>query len=73
MLDALRIYTRGGAWAEGAESRKGVIGAGMLADLALVDLNDIDPARAKERQTGDTKVKLTVVGGQVVWNDGSLE
>ena len=73
LLDALRIYTRGGAWAEGAESRKGVIGAGMLADLALVDLNDIDPARAKERQTGDTKVKLTVVGGQVVWNDGSLD
>ncbi len=65
--DALRIYTRGGAIAEGAELRKGAVRPGMLADLVLIDPG---PAGAETEGIKDTKVRLTIVGGQVVWDDG---
>ena len=66
-MDALRAYTRGGAIAEGTEARKGAIRPGMLADLVLVDS---DPAGTDTERVRDTKVRLTVVGGQVVWDGG---
>ena len=71
VLDALRAYTQGGALAEGAESRKGAIRPGMLADLVLVNRNltgretDVETERVK-----DTEVRLTIIGGQVVWDAG---
>ena len=71
VLDALRAYTRGGAIAEGAESRKGAIRPGMLADLVLVNRNltgretDAETERVK-----DTEALLTILGGQVVWDAG---
>lgn len=64
---ALRAYTRGGAWAEGAETRKGIIRPGMLADLALVDT---DLTRANAAAIKDTQARLTLRGGAVVWDDG---
>ncbi len=67
VLDALRAYTRGGAIAEGAEARKGAIRPGMLADLVLVDS---DLAGTDTERVRDTKARLTVVGGQVVWDGG---
>ena len=67
IFDALRTYTRGGSIAEGAESRKGAIRTGMLTDLVVVDS---DLAGADAGRVRDTKVRLTVVGGQVVWDDG---
>lgn len=67
--DALRAYTRGGAWAEGMETRKGIIRPGMLADLALVDT---DLTRADAAALKDTQARLTLLGGAVVWDDGIL-
>lgn len=66
---ALRAYTHGGAWAEGAETRKGIIRPGMLADLALVDT---DLTRANAAAIKDTQARLTLRGGAVVWDDGIL-
>ena len=67
LTQALRAYTHGGAWAEGMETRKGIIRPGMLADLALVDtdLTRVDAATLK-----DTQARLTLLGGEVVWDDG---
>lgn len=66
---ALRAYTQGGAWAEGTEARKGIIRPGMLADLALVDT---DLPQAGAAAIKNTQARLTLIGGQVTWNDGIL-
>ena len=67
LTQALRAYTSGGAWAEGAETRKGILRPGMLADLALVDT---DLPRASAAALKDTQARLTILGGEVVWDDG---
>jgi predicted amidohydrolase YtcJ len=61
---ALRHFTRDGAWAERAETTKGVLAPGRLADFVVLsqDLFAVPPARIK-----DTRVLLTVVGGQDTW------
>jgi predicted amidohydrolase YtcJ len=64
--EALRAYTTGGAYASFDESRKGMLAAGKLADLVLIDRNlfDIPPEQIRE-----AKVLATVVGGKVVSGD----
>ena len=62
--EALRAYTRGAAYAEFAESRKGVLARGMLADFVLIDR---DLTRIPPETIRDAKVVLTVVGGTVVY------
>jgi predicted amidohydrolase YtcJ len=61
---ALRGYTYEGAYASFEEDRKGMIKAGMLADLVLLDrdLTEIPAERIR-----DTKVLKTIVGGRVVF------
>jgi predicted amidohydrolase YtcJ len=61
---ALRHFTRDAAFAEHAEEEKGTLAAGKLADFAVLsqDLLAVPPERIK-----DTKVLLTVLGGQDTW------
>jgi len=61
---ALRHFTRDAAFAEHAEAQKGTLAPGKLADLVVLsqDLLTIPPERIK-----DTKVLLTVLGGQDTW------
>jgi predicted amidohydrolase YtcJ len=66
--EALRAYTRGAAFAEFAETDKGVLARGMLADFVIIDrdLTRIPPETIRE-----ARVMLTVVGGRVVFaHDG---
>jgi predicted amidohydrolase YtcJ len=67
--DAVAGYTSGAAWAEHAETRKGALAAGMLADIVVLDrdLASIDPARIVE-----TKVAATIIGGELVYERNSL-
>src|SRR5262245_52279554 len=62
--DAIDLYTRGSAYAEFAEDRKGTLEPGKLADLVVFekDLFAIPP-----RDILKTPVDLTVVGGRVVF------
>jgi predicted amidohydrolase YtcJ len=62
---ALRGYTWEGAYASFEEDRKGMIRAGMLADMALIDrdLTAIPPETMR-----DAKVLKTIVGGRVVYS-----
>ena len=64
---ALRMFTLGGAYAEGSGAVKGSIRRGKLADLVLVDQNPagIDPWDLK-----NVRPMLTILGGQVVWEAG---
>lgn len=61
---ALRHFTRDAAFAEHAESQKGTLAPGKLADFVVLsqDVLAIPPERIK-----DTTVLLTVLGGQDTW------
>jgi len=62
--DALRAYTRGGAYASFEEKEKGIIAPGALADFAIIDrdLTKIAPEAIR-----DAHITLTAVGGRVVY------
>jgi predicted amidohydrolase YtcJ len=64
VLEALRMYTIAGAYAEGSEGRKGTIQPGKLADLVLLDA---DPTEAAPAELKDIRALMTIVGGRVVW------
>jgi predicted amidohydrolase YtcJ len=61
--EALRAYTRGGAYATFAEKDRGVIAPGALADFAIIDR---DLTRIPPETIRDAHVALTAVGGRVV-------
>jgi len=64
IFEAIHAYTAGSAWAEFAETQKGVLAEGMLADFVVLDrdLTKINPAEILH-----TKVMRTVVGGETVY------
>jgi predicted amidohydrolase YtcJ len=66
--EALRAYTIGSAYAQFAESEKGSIEPGKLADLAVLsdDPTRIDPAGIK-----DIDVELTMTDGGIVYEGSS--
>jgi predicted amidohydrolase YtcJ len=61
--EAIRAYTAGSAFAEFADSDKGTLAPGMLADFVVLshDIYAIEPERISE-----ARVLLTVVDGKVV-------
>jgi predicted amidohydrolase YtcJ len=63
--EALRAYTAGAAHASFDESRLGVLSAGRLADLVMLDRNIFDMPPEEMR---NVRVLLTVVGGQKVFD-----
>ncbi len=67
---AMRAYTRGSALASRAENETGSIEPGRRADLVLLDG---DPVNTPGVAFRDTRVLLTMVDGQVVWEDPGLD
>jgi predicted amidohydrolase YtcJ len=66
VMEAVRAYTHGSAYAEFQEKEKGTIAAGKLADLVILsdDIFTIDPSRIK-----DVRVVMTILDGKVVYDD----
>lgn len=62
--DALTAYTSGAAYAGFQESTRGTIEVGKLADLVVIDRDILTP---QEKEIGQARVKLTMVGGKVVF------
>lgn len=62
--EALRLYTTNNAYLHHEEKEKGMLKAGMLADLIIVDRDYLTTPVASLPQT---QVLTTVVGGQVVY------
>ena len=62
--EALRAYTAGDAYAAFGERVRGVLRPGMKADIAVLD-QDLTTIRPEDIQTA--KVRMTVVGGKVVF------
>lgn len=68
--EAVIAYTRGSAYAEFAEQKKGTLAVGMLADLAVLSA-DIFTVPS-EQLPGTTSV-LTFVGGKVIHDAGVVK
>lgn len=62
--DNYRMYTIGGAYAEGTQTLKGSINPGKLADLVLVSTKELREGWSKMRLI---RPLMTIVGGKVVW------
>ena len=61
---ALDAFTSGSAYVNHADSETGAIAPGMLADLVLLDRDPLGDDRF-----GDTKVTMTMIGGEVVFGE----
>lgn len=64
LMETLRAYTAGGAWAAHMEGLTGTLREGLAADLVLID-GDIEAIPAE--QIGATGIALTVAGGRVTY------
>lgn len=69
MATTLRAYTMGGAMACFAENDRGSITPGKYADLVLLS-EDLLALEAEPRRILDTRVDLTILGGDVVYASG---
>lgn len=65
IAEALRLYTRNGAWLSFEEKQLGVIAPGALADLVVVDRDVLSVPAAELKHVG---VVMTLVGGDVVFD-----
>jgi predicted amidohydrolase YtcJ len=62
--EAVGAYTRGAAWAEGEEARRGALEPGKLADLVILSRGIFD---GPPEVLLDTRVDGTIVGGEWVY------
>ncbi len=67
--NALRLYTMGSAWQTGDDDDLGSIEVGKIADLVV--LSD-DFLAVAEEDIKQLRASLTMVGGRVVFSDGSV-
>jgi hypothetical protein len=67
MEEAIKFYTLGSAYSQFMEDRKGMIKAGFLADIVIVDK---DLLTIPENEIMKTKVDYTITGGKVVYASG---
>lgn len=65
VMDALRAYTVGSAFAQGMENEKGTLTVGKLADIVVLSENplNVDPKEIRE-----IAVEMTILGGKVVFD-----
>lgn len=66
---AVIAYTRGSAYAEFGETQKGMLKAGLLADLAVLSQ---DIFQVPLQDLPRTSSLLTIVGGQIVYDAGAV-
>ena len=67
--EAIEAFTRGSAYAEFQDNRKGTLAKGMQADLAVLSQ---DPFVTPIPALPATFSLMTMVGGNVVWDSGAL-
>jgi predicted amidohydrolase YtcJ len=68
MVEAIKYYTAGSAYAQFMENRKGMIKPGYLADIVITDK---DLLSIREDEIMKTKVDYTITGGKVVYASGN--
>jgi predicted amidohydrolase YtcJ len=65
--EAVRAYSVNGAWTQFAEGAKGTVAPGKLADLVVLDR---DIFAVPPETIGETKVRMTVFDGKVIYGKG---
>ncbi|WP_158738032.1 amidohydrolase [Alteribacillus sp. YIM 98480] len=65
LSNALKAYTNGPAYSTNREHELGTLEAGKLADIVVLDRNLFD---VPTDEILDTKVKLTMINGDIVYN-----
>jgi hypothetical protein len=68
-IEALRLYTEGSAWFAFEEKERGALAVGKLADLAVLSQ---DYLTVPTEEIGSIVSLLTMVGGRIVYADGSF-
>ncbi|HMA29521.1 MAG TPA: amidohydrolase [Thermoanaerobaculia bacterium] len=68
--EALRLFTADNAYAEFAEKRRGRIDPGYDADFTVLD-RDIVSGKVPDAAIPKAKVRMTVVGGEIVYRASS--
>ena len=63
-IEALRMYTKNAAYVSFDETIKGTIAPGYVADMIVLDGN---PVELEPEKLLKLSVKLTVIGGKIVW------
>lgn len=66
---ALKCATRNGAYLSGEEDLKGTLEPNKLADLVILDK---DPLTCPENEIKDIAAEMTIVGGKIVYESGSI-
>jgi predicted amidohydrolase YtcJ len=66
--EAMEAYTKAPAWASFEEDRKGILKAGMLADIAVFDRDLIEAGRTRPADLLKARVRYTIAGGRVVFS-----
>lgn len=66
VVEALRAYTYGNAWATFMEQKWGTLVAGRYADIVVLD-RDLFSVPAESLGSGAVGVRYTIVGGRVVY------
>ncbi len=69
LSDALNMYTSWAAAVNFEEGIKGSLSPGKMADLIVVSEN---PFEVDARKLKEIRVLLTMLGGRVVWSDGTV-
>ena len=64
VMEALKIYTKNGAYTSFEEDDKGTLEEGKLADMTVLSG---DPLSVKPKKIGRIEVEMTIIGGEVVY------
>ncbi len=67
IIEAIKAYTFGSAYASFNENRLGSIGKGKLADLTVFDGNLLEIAKSKQRKILSILIYMTIVNGKIVY------
>jgi len=65
MVDAIRMYTRNGAYLTWEEHKKGTLEVGKFADMIVLDE---DPLTVVPEHVMDINVDMTIIGGKILYD-----
>ena len=71
--DAVRLYSSAEqGWFTGEDDSLGGIAVGRFADLAVLDANIFDPTAVPDESIRNLKSALTIVNGEIVFDNGTI-
>jgi predicted amidohydrolase YtcJ len=72
-MEALKMYTSNQPWFTNDDDKLGSIKVGKLADIVVLSDDILDPHQVPDEAIRRIHSLLTIVGGRIVYDDGSLK